>query len=75
MPAIDHTPRVCGPCFRSNEGDKGCDANKTLHRVTKILGVYDCLRTVLGRERVRKPKPAPDIYLAAAEALGAAPER
>ena len=46
-----------------------------VRRVTKILGVYRFLKTVLGRERVAKPKPDPDIYLAAAEALGVQPKR
>lgn len=46
-----------------------------LHRVTKILDVYDSLKAVLGREKVANPKPDPDIYLAAAEALNVRPER
>ena len=49
--------------------------NSNVCRVTKILGVYQFLKTVLGRERVAKPKPDPDIYLAAAEALGVQPAR
>lgn len=43
--------------------------------MTKILGVHGYLKTVLGRERVQKPKPDPDIYLAAADALGVEPSR
>ena len=44
-------------------------------RVTKILGVHEFLKTVLGRECVAKPKPDPDIYLATARALGVEPQR
>lgn len=44
-------------------------------RVTAILGIRDCLTSILGREKVQNPKPDPDIYLAAAKELGAAPER
>ena len=46
-----------------------------LCRVTTILGVRDCLTCVLGREKVHKPKPDPDIYLEAAKELGVPPER
>ncbi len=37
------------------------------------LGIADCFTVMFSGERVANPKPAPDVFLAAAEALGADP--
>ena len=41
------------------------------HRVLATLDLQDQMDVVLGRDRVRNPKPDPEIYLAAARALSA----
>ncbi|MDV9174501.1 HAD family phosphatase [Streptomyces sp. W16] len=38
-------------------------------------GLADCFTHSFAADEVRSPKPAPDLYLTACEALGAAPER
>lgn len=40
----------------------------------KNLGVADCFELLFSAERVPNPKPAPDVFLAVARRLGAAPE-
>lgn len=37
------------------------------------LGIAECFEVMFSGERVAHPKPAPDVFLAAAEALGADP--
>lgn len=52
-------------------------ATNTAHADVAItlgqIGVADLLHAVVAREDYRRPKPAPDAYLAAAAALGLAP--
>ena len=43
--------------------------------MTSILGVRDVLAALVGREKVSRPKPDPDVYLAAAQALDVSPSR
>ena len=46
-------------------------ATRALH----AAGVFDRFDAVVSAEDVERPKPAPDVYLAAAAAVGADPER
>ena len=41
----------------------------------QVSGLDDAFDAVWTADRVEHPKPAPDVYLASCEALGAAPER
>jgi HAD superfamily hydrolase (TIGR01509 family) len=43
-------------------------------RALRAAGIYDYFDAVVSAEDVARPKPAPDVYLAAAAELGAAPE-
>jgi HAD superfamily hydrolase (TIGR01509 family) len=43
-------------------------------RALRAAGIYDHFDAVVSAEDVERPKPAPDVYLAAAAAVGAAPE-
>jgi HAD superfamily hydrolase (TIGR01509 family) len=43
-------------------------------RALRAAGIYDYFDTVVSAEDVARPKPAPDVYLAAAAAVGAAAE-
>jgi HAD superfamily hydrolase (TIGR01509 family) len=43
-------------------------------RALRAAGVYDRFDAVVSAEDVERPKPAPDVYLAAAAAVGADPE-
>lgn len=40
----------------------------------KELNLTDCFEVLFSAENVKNPKPAPDVFLAAAEKLGAKPE-
>lgn len=40
----------------------------------KTLGIDKCFKVLFSAENVEKPKPAPDVFLAAAGKLGAKPE-
>lgn len=40
---------------------------------TATMGVGDCFELLFSGERVRRPKPAPDIFLATAEQMGVSP--
>ncbi len=42
--------------------------------ITEKLGIAPCFRLLFSAERVARPKPAPDVFLAAARALGVKPE-
>ena len=42
---------------------------------TATMGVGDYFELLFSGERVRRPKPAPDIFLATAEQMGVAPEQ
>ena len=42
--------------------------------IVKQLGLSDCFDLLFSAERVARPKPAPDVFLTAAEALGMKPE-
>ena len=46
-----------------------------VERALAGAGLTDAFDAILTADRVARPKPAPDVYLAAAEALGAVPER
>jgi HAD superfamily hydrolase (TIGR01509 family) len=46
-----------------------------VERALAGAGLTDAFDAVLTADRVARPKPAPDVYLAAAEALGAPPAR
>ena len=41
----------------------------------RVSGLAGCFDSVISAQDVARPKPAPDVYLASCEALGAAPER
>src|SRR3954470_5633919 len=43
-------------------------------RALRAAGIYEHFDAVVSAEDVARPKPAPDVYLAAAAELGAAPE-
>jgi HAD superfamily hydrolase (TIGR01509 family) len=43
--------------------------------VLEVAGFGDAFRVTVSSEEVERGKPAPDVYLAAAERLGVAPER
>jgi HAD superfamily hydrolase (TIGR01509 family) len=43
-------------------------------RALRAAGIFDCFEAVKSAEDVEHPKPAPDVYLAAAAAVGAAPD-
>jgi HAD superfamily hydrolase (TIGR01509 family) len=43
-------------------------------RALRAAGIYEHFDAVVSAEDVARPKPAPDVYLAAAAAVGAAPE-
>lgn len=42
--------------------------------IVEKLGVSDCFEALLSGDKIAHPKPAPDIYLSAAEALEVKPE-
>lgn len=42
--------------------------------IIKQIGLFDCFDLLFSAERVSRPKPAPDVFLAAAAALNVAPE-
>ncbi|MFI0898417.1 HAD family hydrolase [Streptomyces sp. NPDC020983] len=46
-----------------------------LDAALRSAGLADCFTTSFAADEVRSPKPAPDLYLTACAALGAAPER
>ncbi|MBE6971337.1 MAG: HAD family phosphatase [Ruminococcaceae bacterium] len=41
---------------------------------TSAMGVADCFEVLFSGERVKRPKPAPDIFLAAAAQMGVSPD-
>lgn len=43
--------------------------------VLRLAGLEDCFAVTVSSEEVARGKPAPDVYLAAAERLGVEPER
>jgi HAD superfamily hydrolase (TIGR01509 family) len=43
-------------------------------RALRAAGIYDHFDAVVSAEDVARPKPAPDVYVAAAEAIGADPQ-
>jgi HAD superfamily hydrolase (TIGR01509 family) len=43
--------------------------------VLELAGLTDCFRATVSGEEVERGKPAPDVYLEAAERLGVEPER
>jgi HAD superfamily hydrolase (TIGR01509 family) len=43
-------------------------------RALRAAGIYDHFDAIVSAEDVARPKPAPDVYLAAAAGAGAAPE-
>lgn len=45
--------------------------------ITKVIervGLSDCFEKLLSGDQIKNPKPAPDVYLMAAEAFGVTPE-
>jgi len=44
-------------------------------KILKSLGIRDWFQAVVGAESVENPKPAPDVYLRAAELIGVDPRR
>ena len=46
----------------------------TVRRELGAVGLLDYFEKIVGGDMIKRSKPAPDIYLAAAEALGASPE-
>lgn len=45
-----------------------------IENVIKSVGLSDCFEKLFSGDKIKNPKPAPDVYLAAAEALGVTPE-
>src|SRR4051812_22390173 len=43
-------------------------------RALRSAGLFECFDAVVSAEDVERPKPAPDVYLAAAAGVGADPE-
>jgi beta-phosphoglucomutase-like phosphatase (HAD superfamily) len=48
---------------------------RDIRAVLRVNGLEDRFRVVVGKDAVKRTKPAPDTYLAAAELLGIPPER
>jgi HAD superfamily hydrolase (TIGR01509 family) len=44
-------------------------------KILTMLGMREWFGAVVGADAIKNPKPAPDVYLKAAESIGAAPER
>ncbi|HKK19487.1 MAG TPA: HAD-IA family hydrolase [Opitutales bacterium] len=44
-------------------------------KILKALGIYDWFGAIVGGDCVENPKPAPDVYLRAAELIGVDPRR
>ena len=44
-----------------------------IERTAKSLGVDDCFDVYVSGEQLKRPKPAPDIFIKAAELLGVSP--
>ena len=47
---------------------------KYIELAVKFLGIEDCFDTLVSGEKVKNPKPAPDVFLKAASAINANPE-
>ncbi len=47
---------------------------KYIEMIIRKLGVTDCFEAFFSGDRIARPKPAPDVYLAAAEAFHVHPE-
>ena len=47
---------------------------ETVQRELKEAGLYQAFDHIIGGDMIKQSKPAPDIFLAAAQKLGAAPE-
>lgn len=45
-----------------------------IEQVIKSVGLDDCFEKLLSGDQIRHPKPAPDVYLMAAEVFGVTPE-
>ena len=48
---------------------------ETVRQLVGLAGFSDCFDALVGCDQVARAKPAPDLYLAAAEKVGASPER
>jgi HAD superfamily hydrolase (TIGR01509 family) len=50
-------------------------SSRTAHAIEKLgqAGLLERFRTVIGADQVQRPKPDPEVYLTAAERLGADP--
>jgi HAD superfamily hydrolase (TIGR01509 family) len=48
---------------------------RDIRAILRVNGLEDRFGVVVGKDAVKRTKPAPDTYLAAAERLGIAPER
>ncbi len=46
-----------------------------IEHVVSAAGILSCFRALVSADTVGRGKPAPDVFLAAARALGVAPER
>jgi len=58
------------PCAVASNSDRGW-----VDRVLEITGLTSRFRAIATADEVEHPKPAPDVYLLAAERLGVPPER
>lgn len=61
--------------------EKGCNmavasssSQELIERQMKGLEIQNCFKVLFSAENVKNPKPAPDVFLKAAEILGAKPE-
>lgn len=45
-----------------------------IEHAIKRVGLEDCFERLLSGDKIKNPKPAPDVYLMAAEAFGVTPE-
>ncbi|MCM1056436.1 MAG: HAD family phosphatase [Firmicutes bacterium] len=77
VPLKPGIPEFLDHCLK--QGIKlGIATSNSRELVTNVVGVHglqDCFACIMSGSDVQKGKPAPDIYLAVAEALGVAPER
>lgn len=75
-PGIDGVPEMLA-CLKEagySLAVASCSPYENIIRATKALGIHGYFDVLVSGESVERPKPAPDVFLKAAEALGAAPE-
>jgi HAD superfamily hydrolase (TIGR01509 family) len=71
LPGAEETVRSLATCW--SLGLASSANREVIDAVLERSGLVDCFRAVVSSEAVRRGKPAPDVYLAAMDALGAEP--